>query len=230
MRDRFDEYKEQMDRIRLTDSGKRTLVKALTEREPEQKTVRIVRPLRVALIAACVCLVLAGTAFAAEWARQQAKLVTGDELTTWFDEEGREMFTWGSNDFTNGDPVEIRDGRMWFVADGKELDITDLVDEDTPYIYTSTLSDGHTSYVIVGGTPEDYGFLECVLHLDGTPLGLSGTGFWWEEVVKEGVEEPADYAAPGIELYVVTGRETITHYASWYVAAAEQLGFSEFLR
>ena len=65
MRDRFDEYREQMDQIRLTDSGKRALVRALTEREPEQKTMRMVRPLRVALIAACVCLLLVGMALAA---------------------------------------------------------------------------------------------------------------------------------------------------------------------
>ena len=233
MRDRFDEYREQMDRIGLTRDGKKALVKALTERGTKQEVKRPVRPLRAALIAACVCLVLVGTAFAAEWARQRAMLVIGAELITWFDGEGHERFSWGSVehpvDLAQGSPVEIRDGRMWFVADGKELDITDLVDKDTPYIYTSTLADGRSSHVIVGGTPEDYGFAECVLRPDGMPLGMSGMGYNWTEVLEDGVKEPADYVAPGMEAYVITGEKSVTHYAGWMLAAAEQLGFSEFL-
>lgn len=233
MRVEFEKYKEELEEIKLTQNSKKALVRALAERKPEQKTKQPVRPLRVALIAACVCLILVGTAFAAEWARQQAMLVTGGELLTWFDEEGHEMFTWGSVehpiDFAKDNPVEIRDGRMWFVAGGKELDITDLVDENTPYIYTSTLADGHISHVIVGGTPEDYGFAECVLRLNGMPLGMSGVGYSWMEVLEEGVMEPADYVAPGEEVYVITGEKSVHHYANWMLAAAEQLGFSEFL-
>ena len=61
----FETYKTELEEIKLTQDSKKALVKALTEREPEQKTKRPVRPLRVALIAACVCLALVGTAFAA---------------------------------------------------------------------------------------------------------------------------------------------------------------------
>ena len=232
----FEKYKKELEGIKLTQDSRKALVRVLAEREPEQNAKRLVRPLRTALIAACVCLALVGTVFAAELARRQAMLVTGEaELITWFDGEGHEMFTWGSaehpNDLAKGSPVEIRDGRMWFVADGKELDITDLVDVDTPYIYTSTLADGHISHVIVGGTPEDYGYAEYVLRLDGTPLGISGTGFCRVEIVKEGTKRPADYTAPGMEeqVFVITGEEHVTHYANWMLAAAEQLGFSELL-
>lgn len=58
-------------------------------------------------------------------------------------------------------PAEVRDGRLWFVADGQEIDITDLVDENTPYIYARTdVDSGERGYIIVGGTPEDFGFAE----------------------------------------------------------------------
>lgn len=65
MRDRFDEYKEQMDRIGLSQDSKKALVKTLTEHGPEQEARRSVRPLRTALIAAAACLLLVGTALAA---------------------------------------------------------------------------------------------------------------------------------------------------------------------
>ncbi|MBD5168703.1 MAG: hypothetical protein HDT20_01010 [Oscillibacter sp.] len=70
-------------------------------------------------------------------------------------------------------PVEIRDGRMWLIVDGQETDITDLVDEETPYIYTRTDPiSGIEGYMIVGGTPEDFGWAEfCV----GDDFGAAGT-------------------------------------------------------
>lgn len=61
----FETYKKELEEIKLTDHDKKMLVKALAENEPEKKAKRPVRPLRVALIAACVCLALVGTAFAA---------------------------------------------------------------------------------------------------------------------------------------------------------------------
>lgn len=58
-------------------------------------------------------------------------------------------------------PAEVRDGRLWFIADGQEIDITDLVDENTPYIYARTdVDSGERGYIIVGGTPENFGFAE----------------------------------------------------------------------
>ena len=65
-------------------------------------------------------------------------------------------------------PAEVRDGRLWFTVDGQETDITDLVDEETPYIYTriDPIS-GAEGYVVVGGTPENFGWAEFYM-VDGT--------------------------------------------------------------
>ena len=71
-------------------------------------------------------------------------------------------------------PVEIRDGRMWLIVDGQEADITDLVNEETPYIYTRTDPiSGTEGYVIVGGTLEDFGWAEFCMG-DDFP-GAAGT-------------------------------------------------------
>ena len=62
--------------------------------------------------------------------------------------------------------VRLEDGRLYFVADGGKTDITDLIDEETPYIYK--LHDlpadkpNCENYIIVGGTPEQYGFISFV--------------------------------------------------------------------
>ncbi len=57
------EYREALDSLRFSDAGKERIMKNLTGQRAEKK--RTVRPLRAALIAAALCLALAGTAFAA---------------------------------------------------------------------------------------------------------------------------------------------------------------------
>ena len=58
----------------------------------------------------------------------------------------------------NVSSIEAEDGRLFFVLDGERTDITDLINEDTPYIYDgSDPETGLTYYLIMGGTPENYG-------------------------------------------------------------------------
>ena len=67
-----------------------------------------------------------------------------------------------SVDFSTEDaPVAIEEGHLWFIADGQHIDITDITDEETPYIYTTVNPDtSRPSYIIVGGTPENFGYAE----------------------------------------------------------------------
>lgn len=60
--------------------------------------------------------------------------------------------------------VEEEDGRLFFAPeDGQRIDITDLVSEETPYIYDGSDPDaGLTYYIIMGGTPECYGWLTWI--------------------------------------------------------------------
>ena len=73
----------------------------------------------------------------------------------------------------NGDPtiISLENGRLWFVAGSQRVDVTDQVDEETPYVYTVTDEEGNLHYIIVGGTPEDYGWFEGVKTPDGSGGG-----------------------------------------------------------
>ena len=58
--------------------------------------------------------------------------------------------------------IELEEGRLWFLVEGQRLDITDQVDEKTPYVWTRWERNGDLHYVLVGGTPEDYGWAEGI--------------------------------------------------------------------
>lgn len=63
----------------------------------------------------------------------------------------------------NDSGMKVEDGRLYFELDGERTDITDFIDADTPYIYDgSDPETGMTYYLIMGGTPENYGWLEWV--------------------------------------------------------------------
>ena len=65
-------------------------------------------------------------------------------------------------------PVTVENGRLIFTADGQRLDITDKVDEETPYIYERTDPvTGNKGYVIVGGTVGNLGWEETFLDEEG---------------------------------------------------------------
>ena len=57
------------------------------------------------------------------------------------------------------DPLILENGRLWLVLDGERTDITDLIDSETPYIIKDTDPDtGLKNYLVLGGTPEDFGW------------------------------------------------------------------------
>lgn len=125
------------------------------ERPAKRKGLRSVRMTLIAAVLAAGCLL--SVAVAAGLPGKIYGFATG----------GRGIVTpgeaWYDVDTQAGpvSPAEVRDGRLWFIADGQDIDITDLVDENTPYIYPRTdLSSGERGYIIVGGTPENFGFAE----------------------------------------------------------------------
>lgn len=64
---------------------------------------------------------------------------------------------------TNGSLIELEDGRLISLLNGERTDITDLVSEDTPYIYDcSDPEEGTTYYVIMGGTPDNCGAFQWI--------------------------------------------------------------------
>ena len=91
----------------------------------------------------------------------------------------------GSNhaEFTmpTNNPVTLEDGRIWLTANGEKLDITDKMDENTPYIQEHTdPATGNKGYFVAGGTPERFGWVEFPV-IDGVISGTSGYHYedWW---------------------------------------------------
>lgn len=74
------------------------------------------------------------------------------------------------------DFLVLEDGRIWLLLNGERTDITDWIDEDTPYIINYTDPEtGLKSSLILGGTPEDFGWQLWTEEADG--LGYSGAGY-----------------------------------------------------
>ena len=91
----------------------------------------------------------------------------------------------------NGEPtiISLENGLLWFVADGQRVDVTSQVNENTPYVWTQWEKNGGLHYIIVGGTPEDYGWFEGI-ELPGDSGGGSGMlhsreDIPWEEFVQD---------------------------------------------
>lgn len=79
--------------------------------------------------------------------------------------------------------MEVEDGRLFFVLEEERTDITNLVSADTPYIYNgSDPETGMIYFLIMGGTPEKYGWLEWIK----VPDLFKGDGEVQEVVDEEG--------------------------------------------
>ena len=48
------------------------------------------------------------------------------------------------------DPVEVEDGRLWFIVNGEHIDITDEISETEPFLYQYTDESGVIHYWLVG--------------------------------------------------------------------------------
>lgn len=147
----------------------RALVRARVGRRRVQKR-------RVLLVAAAltVCLGLVGWSCAEMYGEQIFQLVGGGQIT--IGGSGEEGYVAGrpSDGYDeNGQPLvlSLEEGRLWVVARGQRVDVTDQVDEKTPYVDTWWDGEGDLYYVIVGGTPEDYGWYEGVTVPDGSGGG-----------------------------------------------------------
>lgn len=116
-----------------------------------------------------------------------------------------EDFDFASVKANDSDPAEVRDGRLYFIANGENMDITDLCSMDTAYIYTLEDDTGILHYIIVGGTPDNWGyqiFMKDPSCADGDPWGwIAGGG-------ANGCGEDSDWEPYG---WVVDAKERIDH-------------------
>ena len=120
-------------------------------------------------------------------------------------------------------PVTLKDGRAWLEVDGQKIDITDKVDENTPYIVEHTdPATGNNGYLVVGGPVEDLGWVELVQF--GDTCAISGDNFALPGSISLDDLQDIQLAEDGS--YVVGGEfEMISSpvYRPWLDAALVQL-------
>ena len=73
------------------------------------------------------------------------------------------------------DLLTVRGGSVYFTTEtGEELDITGQFSEAEPYVYSYTASDGSAHDIVIGGSLEDYGYMEYVYDAGGSFVGSAG--------------------------------------------------------
>lgn len=82
------------------------------------------------------------------------------------------------------EPVVIQDGRMIFIVNDQQTDITTLVSETKAYMYEYTDEEGNTHIWLVGlnsDSIEEYGYGEFIKNVDGEWVGGYSAGINLEE-------------------------------------------------
>lgn len=74
------------------------------------------------------------------------------------------------------DCLEVRDGRLYLIANGENRDITDETSMEKPYFYTYVDSQAVEHLLILGGTPDNYGYHEFYREDSGQGDWLGGEG------------------------------------------------------
>ena len=169
-----------------TERIKREVIKTV---KGKRRTAR-----RMAIVAAVLaaCLALAGWTYG----EQIYQFFSGGWVSIGGADDGPTMAMSNGLD-ENGDPtiISLENSRLWFVADGQRIDVTSQVNENTPYVWTQWEKDGGLHYIIVGGTPEDYGWFEGI-ELPGDSGGGSGMFHSREDIPwGEFVQDPDWYRA-----------------------------------
>lgn len=146
------------------------------------KRKKRIKPLyKVIIAAAAAAAVFAGATIASSSIIGKGHFTTAlnarVEYDSWDKHEGGEIyshshtFSYETTDLIC--PTEERDGRLYFTADEQNVDITDLIDRKTPYIYSYTIPQtGFPVHIIVGGDPDELSYVELI----------GEEGFGWEGI------------------------------------------------
>ncbi len=126
---------------------------------------------RTAVVAAVFVLSLASAGFA--YGNQIIQLLGGGQIEEGKDANGDNYISMDTG-FVN-DPIEVRDGQIYFVLDGSNTNITDQCSETTYYQYETVDKNGYRHVVLIGGTPDDIGMAEYIWDESGTFSGSNAS-------------------------------------------------------
>ena len=216
-------YRHMMEQVALSDRKKEEIMEQLETKETQKRRMPKVGTMILAAALAVGCLL--SIAAAANLPARVYNFVNGDQVRVMPDMTYASVTVGGD---TEASFLSVEDGRLWFEADGQHIDITDMVDENTPYIYERTdPGTGEQGYVIVGGTVEDFGWAELFV-MDGEVKSGAGnylTGINIPSELPDGSEvniTVTDQDGNDVEMsgFTFSG----IGYRPWYLAALDQLG------
>ena len=147
--------------------------KAVGDLLAQVKPKKKMRPLFKGLVAAAAAVVvLTGSVITAAALGLGFTTATGRQVEYHPVIDGHQ-YLWSSSTAELDDALTLENGRLILNVDGKSIDITDMVDRKTPYIYSYELPESEkTAYVIAGGTPEEYGVVDMVYNEETGWLGM----------------------------------------------------------
>lgn len=223
------DYKHMMEQITLRDEKKEEILELLEHKQVRNrrylpKAARLV--LAAALVIGCVLCIAAGIP------AKVYHFLGGGSISVmpgpWGDKIGGGEIILSVPDPEDA-PLVLEDGRLWFVNAGERTDITDLIDADTPYIYEhADPVTGYKGWLILGGTPEDFGWAE---YADvGGGHGLTGNNFSRIYLTLDGEKiRSTDLTQEQQERTdKMDSVPTEVAYAPWLVSAMEQLGIENY--
>lgn len=138
-----DKYKKAFSVLHASDQ---TDWEAIMEQKTKKKYGKTA--VRLVLLAAVICLMT--VTVSADSVRQLFGWGGNMEITQYDDGAEVRIFT---NELT--EPVEIRDGRMYFIVNGENIDITDQVSQTKAFTYSYEDAQGVTHEWVVGLIGED---------------------------------------------------------------------------
>lgn len=171
-------YQRTFDAVRMSPEHRKRILSELSSRFSEKQkednvvNIKSIKKPQKALVAAVAILsfaLLAGFTFG----NQIIQLLGGGRMESGTDSSGNSYVAMDTGFET--EPVEIRDGQVYFVLNGSDKNITSYCTETTYYQYEQIADNGNRHVVVVGGTPDNLGWGEFVWDEAGAFLGSNAT-------------------------------------------------------
>ena len=173
-----DQVKDMFAEITMPEDSARRIRRAMAEKQAGQTAQRPHRRPAAAAAVVLSVLLLAGLGLNTQVRAAVENLVkryvfhNGSTVI-----EKREDGMSGISTLTNvSDCLEVRDGRLYLIANGENRDITDETSMEKPYFYTYVDSQAVEHLLILGGTPDNYGYHEFYREDSGQGDWLGGEG------------------------------------------------------
>lgn len=206
-----EQVKDMYEQITMPEETVKKIRLAMAEKQKPRNTIGRILGRAAAALAAMVVLVFAispqARAAASELMRKV--IVFEDTGITVYEETDGEGNVNRAVSVDTEAPAfaQVREGRLYFLANGENLDITDQIGEDKPYYYTYADDNGYIHYLAVGysGSLENYGIYEFIREQkegqqewEGWSSGTgrnflnpeTGTRYPWVELVWEEMDVP----------------------------------------